>query len=377
MESILNVDVSCFRNYRTAGNPRKVNLYDWLSSDKYKQEVDTIRQLPDKASRDALKSKLPAITPSGIFTHRRMSDLVSHTGFMAIDIDFDDTNKQIENWKELKQEISKIKNIAYCGISVSGTGYWALIPIAPDVNLHKAYFDYIAGIFANKWNISLDPSCKDISRLRGYSYDPEAYFNHTAHQLQPPPRAVDKPAEITSTAKRENYREIKDSNIAREAGLRQIKHQIDQITGTPGHPRLRSAALLMGGFVGKGIFTKNDAVYILHNLVEQNSYLNDTKKIESYKQTVIAAIDHGIKRPISPSEKVKDNKKTDWNKYLPKPEFDDFDTYVKSLHIENDILINGYGYPALWDTTSQNKHIDQATKDYITNFDLRFQEPFH
>jgi len=366
MNSILNVEVSCFKNYMTAGNPRKVNLLQWLQSDKYKQQVKTIRQLSDKASRDALKKDLPAITPSGIFTHRRMRDFVSHTGFMAIDIDFDDTNKQIGNWRDLKQEISKIQNIAYCGLSVSGKGYWALIPIEPDAKLHKTYFEFIAKVFSTNWNISLDPSCKDISRLRGYSYDAEAYFNHEAVRLRPPAQDVVKRAEIASTKKRGNYSEIKETATARKAGLNQIEYQINQITATPGHPRLLKTAKLMGGFVGNNIFSEQEAISILHRLIEQNSYLNDTKKIEVYKQTAIDGIEHGINIPLFPSKKVESRKpKIDWKKHLPKSEFDDFETYIEGLVYKDGILHNAYGYPALWDTTKENKHIDQRTKDFI------------
>lgn len=369
MKSILDIDVSCFKNYQTAWNPKPVNLLDWLKSDKYKPQVDAIRQLSDKAKRDTLKSQLPGITPSGVFTHRRMSNLVSHTGFMAIDIDQDDTNKQIENLSDLKQQISNIKQIAYCGLSVSGTGYWALIPIEPDPKLHKAYFDYIAGIFASHWNISLDKSCKDISRLRGYSYDPEAYFNHEAVRLPPPPQKVMKPAvnasNKTQKTRTGTFEEIKDLSQAREAGLKQVEYRINQIVSTPGHQPLRSTAILMGGFVGKNIFGQSEAIAILHNLIERNSYLSNPEKIATYKQTAIDGIEHGIKNPIYPSKKVNDKPKLNWDKHLPKSEFETFETYIKGLQFKDGILINGHGYPATWDTTSQNKHIDQATKNYI------------
>lgn len=46
-------------------------------------------------------------------------------------------------------------------------------------------------------------------------------------------------------------------------------------------------------------------------------------------------------------------------------EFETFETYIKGLYFKDGILINGHGYPATWDTTSQNKHIDQRTKEYI------------
>ncbi|MBW7841020.1 MAG: PriCT-2 domain-containing protein, partial [Chitinophagaceae bacterium] len=64
---------------------------------------------------------------------------------------------------------------------VSGRGLWGLIPIVEPEH-HKKYFEFIQKAFASM-GIIIDESCKDVSRLRGYSYDPEAYFNHDAKPL--------------------------------------------------------------------------------------------------------------------------------------------------------------------------------------------------
>ena len=75
MNSVLNVDVSCFRDYYSTKTVN-VNLLTWLRSAKYQHEVNTIRQLMDKKQRDKLKAKLPAITPSGIFSKREELGLI-------------------------------------------------------------------------------------------------------------------------------------------------------------------------------------------------------------------------------------------------------------------------------------------------------------
>lgn len=179
MPSILDIEVSCFRSYFSK-EPRNVNLLTWLTSDKYALQVAEIRQLGDKDARDTLKRKLPAITPAGIFSKKGVGGLKRHSGFIVVEIDFKD-NTQIGNYKDLKAEISKIEQVAYCGLSVSGTGYFVLIPIAyPDK--HLEHFLFIEKFF-KKYNITIDPSGKDVSRLRGYSHDPEAYFNHNAKIL--------------------------------------------------------------------------------------------------------------------------------------------------------------------------------------------------
>ena len=177
MNSILNMEVSCFANYDTPENPKLVNLLSWLKSDKYRKQVESIRAITDKAERDAIKATLPAITPSGIFSYRSAKNLVKHTGLIQFDIDLKG-NESVGNFHELKEQISRIKNVAYCGLSVSGTGFWGLIPIAyPDK--HDLHLKAIQEAFI-KFRIVIDPAPKSVASLRGYSFDPTAYFNHNA-----------------------------------------------------------------------------------------------------------------------------------------------------------------------------------------------------
>ena len=174
MKSILDVSVSCYPSYHKPDNPKPVNLLTWLRSAKYKEAVEKIRSLPDKTARDALKATLPAITPSGLFSRRAEAGLLSHSGFICLDIDYKD-NRQIHNFAALHDQLCHIENIAYLGLSVSGQGYFALVPLAfPEQ--HKAHFIALSKDFA-RLGIALDESCKDVCRLRGYSYDADAYFN--------------------------------------------------------------------------------------------------------------------------------------------------------------------------------------------------------
>jgi hypothetical protein len=181
MNSILNTEVSCFANYITSDNPRTVNLLTWLTSTKYADKVDDIRSIEDKEQRDQIKAKLPAITPSGRFTHRAKEGLIHHSGFIQVDID-QKGNETIGNYSDLKSELCKLPTIAYCGLSVSGKGYWCLIPIEfPEK--HQQYFQFLEKWFRKK-GLTIDPAPKSVASLRGYSYDPDAYFNHAAKPLK-------------------------------------------------------------------------------------------------------------------------------------------------------------------------------------------------
>jgi len=179
--SILNISVSCFENYNTPGNPRPVNLIQWLTSSKYAAKVTDIRKIDHKAERDKIKATLPAITPSGLFSYRKESCLIKHSGLIQFDIDLKG-NEGLNNFNNLKDEICKIKNVAYCGHSVSGNGFWGLIPICDSAN-HDRYFSFIEEWFKSK-GLIIDTAPRSVASLRGYAYDSEGYFNHAAIPLK-------------------------------------------------------------------------------------------------------------------------------------------------------------------------------------------------
>ena len=104
-------------------------LRKFLFSDKYRKEVEHIRTISDKEQRNELKKKLPLVTVSGIFEPTRSSNnLKEHTGLICIDIDGSD-NTHIKNFSELKAQLSNIKEVLFCAVSVSGNGYFAIVPI--------------------------------------------------------------------------------------------------------------------------------------------------------------------------------------------------------------------------------------------------------
>ena len=177
MNSPLNIQVSCFKDCLTADGPREVNLLAWLTSDKYRPAVERIRATTDKDKRSELKLTLPAITPSGTFTYRNVAGLVSHSGLITFDVDFAG-NKHITNYSALKEQLGKVQNIAYVGLSVSGTGFWGLIPIT-NPSKHKEHFAALCQDF-QRLGITLDTNGGDVCRLRIYSFDPDGIFNHEA-----------------------------------------------------------------------------------------------------------------------------------------------------------------------------------------------------
>lgn len=178
MESVLNVTVSKYPKYCSPAID--CNLLDYLKNpiQELKATVDTIRSKETKAERDPLKKNLPGITPSAIcYPTRSGENVKSHTGLMSFDVD----NIPPELMSRLRNEIVSIPYVAYCGLSVSGRGFWGLVPISNPAK-HLQQFDALEFLF-KEYGIEqpmFDRSVQDISRFRFYSYDTNAYFNHNA-----------------------------------------------------------------------------------------------------------------------------------------------------------------------------------------------------
>jgi len=151
-------------------------LWKWLQIERteYESIIKYIRSVTDDEIRKNLKSQLPAITPSGIFGIRQADMIEEYSGIICVDIDGKE-NKSIVDFEVLKRQLSQIPYIMYCGLSVSGKGLFCLIPIAYPQK-HKQHFKALERDF-KALGITVDKSCSDICRLRGYSYDKEAYIN--------------------------------------------------------------------------------------------------------------------------------------------------------------------------------------------------------
>ncbi len=179
MENLLDTTVSRFENCKNPDNPQDVNLLEWLRSDEYRPQIEALRGIEDKAARDAEKRKLPGITVSGTFSYRNKSGLILHSGLMCVDIDAKE-NPGVRDFEEVKRKLSKSPNIAYCGWSASGraNGLYCIIPIA-FTDKHGQHFDALKNVFS-KLGITIDAGCRDVCRLRGYSWDEAPYVNPNA-----------------------------------------------------------------------------------------------------------------------------------------------------------------------------------------------------
>ena len=114
---------------------------------RYSNEIAAIRWLcptleAKERNKDAvanLKMMLPAGTMSVVISGGiKEENVTEKNGVICIDIDGKD-NPAITDWQAFKLELSKSRFIAYVGLSISGLGVFALIPLA-DPEQHKQHY---------------------------------------------------------------------------------------------------------------------------------------------------------------------------------------------------------------------------------------------
>ena len=123
------------------------------------------------------KEKIPSITASGTFRDNRVaSNLEKHSGIICIDCDAK-YNPEIFKKRDL---LGADKYIYAFHISVSGFGLALFIKINPSKHLES--FLALEKYLADEYQIIIDQSCKDVSRLRFVSYDPEIFINEKSEK---------------------------------------------------------------------------------------------------------------------------------------------------------------------------------------------------
>lgn len=119
--NILETPITVFDSV-TSTNGRAVSLAEFLNDASSHHLIRQIRMTEDMAERTLLKSSQPCATISAICPDgRKADDAFEHTGLICIDIDGQD-NPGFGSGAELKTEVCKVAEVAYCSLSASGNG---------------------------------------------------------------------------------------------------------------------------------------------------------------------------------------------------------------------------------------------------------------
>jgi hypothetical protein len=245
------------------------------------ERIRIAEEVGDMATKQTLKSKLYSFTPCVYVQGARKYENIKHwTGLLVLDFDHLEVDYAVEFKSYLFDEY---KFIIAAWLSASRHGVRALvkIPQAQSVDEFKQYFAAIER-HLNCYN-GFDKAPKNCILPLFFSYDAEILHRDNAQTwdekyIEPIPPPV------------KQYI-INDKTSAVE---RIIAKKINIIVDS-GHPQLRAAAYLLGGYVGGGYIDHSDAVSIIHNLIESNAYLS--QKASIYKKTAVQMINKGVSQP--------------------------------------------------------------------------------
>jgi hypothetical protein len=252
------------------------------------EEIRIAEEKKDMAKKQSLKSKLYSFTPC-VYVNgpRKYSNIQHWTGLLVLDFDHLASDVAVEFKEYLFNEY---KYIITAWLSASRHGVRALvkIPICTSVDEFKHYY---AGIerHLNCYN-GFDTAPKNCILPMFISYDADILHRNDAQTWST------KYIEIVRPATKQYIIDDKTSVIEKI-----IAKRINTITDT-GHIILRATSYLLGGYVSANYIDYNDAIALINNLIDSQSYLS--KKPSIYKKTAKQMIDKGINFPTYLQNKI-------------------------------------------------------------------------
>lgn len=176
---MLNYRLSIFNNaFNTIGSETSLQQeLDDIRLGKYKSEINNCRNALIKEKNKELykknKSKLKAVSFCGLFENgRKLSNLSYYNNLIVIDID------EIVNIEVVKDKLVKDRYVMALWDSPSSEGLKGLIKVDSKIENHKDFFFSLSIYFLQEYNIELDKSGSDITRLCYVSWDENIYTNY-------------------------------------------------------------------------------------------------------------------------------------------------------------------------------------------------------
>ena len=267
--------LSYFRSVTSPQPFRTSSLRDALDDihgDTYRDLILELRDIlvtkGEKVYKRAKTQMLPAYTFGGTFTHRGNKHLIQHSGIIHADID------NLDDAPGIRARLMDDPHLLFCFVSPSEhglkLGVW-VNPVEDDATYKKAWHQ-VAAYFQTRYQLTFDPSRKDISGLCFVSWDPHLYYNPEAIRF---------------------YLDDRRDWYAEHA----IKTAVEIIDASrPGnrHDARIRASNLLGGYVGGGIVGYDIAYIALEEVVRRN-----TDDFDRSMRTISDGLDHGQGRPFS------------------------------------------------------------------------------
>lgn len=339
--------VSVFENFHS--EPKTITLGQWLKvckhGSRYAKQVLEYRN----TKADSLKKSLPLVTVGAVCSNgRKLENVVNRTGWIALDIDGKD-NRHLPDAEHIRDEVAKIKNVAFAGLSAGGTGVWVLVKVA-NPERQADYFDMLFKDF-KIFGITLDSSKgRNPNDARFYSYDPGAIIkdSFTVYTKLPNKQNLRKPkikdfANITKGAG--NNIPVNYSRYAETAFTNELEILSQATKGSRNETLFKNSASL-AGLVAGGMLDEYDVRQSL-----RQTALSVGLKQREINATINSGFKAGFKNPRTPDSISRNSVKVN---YAPRRDSAGNGEYESRILAPNGFnpytgeIFDKRGYPALW-----------------------------
>lgn len=259
----------------------------------YRLPVKAVREAADKASRAEAKKRLPAFTVSGTFSHRVKEGLEQHSGLIALDIDAaGNPGQAVRDYRKLVEADA----YTFAGfVSAGGEGYCAIVRIPTEA--HEDSFRALETYYREELGLTIDTACKDVGRLRFFSYDPLLFHNPEAEvfdviEAAPAPKpapAAALVAESRPSVRGEGYGQV---------ALRRACEKVSQAADGQKHITVNKMAFLCGGYIGAGLLNEAEARDALQATISGR----DVASLKQAFKTIDDGLKDGQLKPVLPEE---------------------------------------------------------------------------
>jgi len=247
------------------------------------EQIKQAERSGDMATKQQLKTKLYSFTPCVyVKGSRKYDNIVNFTGILVLDFDHLPNSVYAEEFKKFIFNQNKFILAAWLSASRHGVRALVKIPVCQSVEEFKTRFAAIQRTL-EIYN-GFDRAPKNCILPMFISYDDEILIRNDAQTFNEVYIEPERP-------KVQQYITTDKTSSVEKIILKKINAIHDN-----GHPQLRAAAYLLGGYCGAGHIEYNNAIAFINNLIKSNGYLS--QKPEVYIKTAKQMIDKGINEPV-------------------------------------------------------------------------------
>lgn len=285
--------VSLYKNNRDTQGFDPVNvvdIYECIKSGHWDKFTNPVRSLEYKSDAyDAAKNQLPAFTFSGVFPQgqRVNESIVSHSGRIVVDID-----GLKDSVDDVKEELKGDKYTEAVFLSVGGRGLAVAVKI--DGTKHVETFEQLEKYYLDVYGLTIDPSCKNVARIRYVTSDPDIFINMDSVIFEYKAPAIQLEAFVDNDYKAPAPQNKSDWTIQDEI-IRRSVAIVDEAGRGGVHHAIMKASELGGGYIAGGLVDedafKNALLTAILNKPKALSRKAEEKKVDD-------GIAHGKTKPL-------------------------------------------------------------------------------